>query len=351
MIRAAAAAAALALAAWPAAAQPTRAPAAADTAEAPAPRPSALSGPAPPPGAEPPPPRPQGLSQGRLIPPEAMPGPDAPVPPSQGALIPPSASGRGGAAPGTDTPAPVSQGALIAAPGAATSGSDAPAPVSQGALIPPPDAPEAQPATPPAGPLPPPVPQTLREDDFTHSACRLELFIMGARVSEAPPVTDPGQRDCGIARPVRVDAILPGIPIDGGAVMRCDTARALARWMDQIVLPAAAHLPGAPRIVGLVPGSTYQCRPVVGGGGAARLSEHATGNAVDIAGFRLDDGTTLPVAPRQGRGDMAEAFQNAVQGSACLFFATVLGPGSNDAHDDHLHLDIKARRGGFRLCQ
>ena len=51
------------------------------------------------------------------------------------------------------------------------------------------------------------------------------------------------------------------------------------------------------------------------------------------------------------RGDMEVAFQNAVQGAACLFFSTVLGPGSNAAHDDHLHLDIKARRGGFRLCQ
>ena len=72
---------------------------------------------------------------------------------------------------------------------------------------------------------------------------------------------------------------------------------------------------------------------------------------MDIAAFGFDDGSRLAIAPPEDRGDMAVAFQNAVQASACLFFATVLGPGSNAAHDDHLHLDVKARRGGFRLCQ
>ncbi|MEO6301119.1 MAG: extensin family protein, partial [Paracoccaceae bacterium] len=32
-------------------------------------------------------------------------------------------------------------------------------------------------------------------------------------------------------------------------------------------------------------------------------------------------------------------------------FSTVLGPGSNTSHDDHLHLDIMARDNGFRLCE
>lgn len=81
------------------------------------------------------------------------------------------------------------------------------------------------------------------------------------------------------------------------------------------------------------------------------MSEHALGNAFDVAGFGLSDGSTLAVAPRADRGDMTAAFQNAVQATACLFFTTVLGPGSNAAHDNHLHLDIKARKGGLRLCQ
>ena len=79
--------------------------------------------------------------------------------------------------------------------------------------------------------------------------------------------------------------------------------------------------------------------------------QHALGNAIDIAGFDLAGGERIEIAPPADRGDLTVAFQNTVQASACLFFTTVLGPGSNAAHDDHLHLDIKARRGGFRLCQ
>jgi hypothetical protein len=48
---------------------------------------------------------------------------------------------------------------------------------------------------------------------------------------------------------------------------------------------------------------------------------------------------------------MAEAFQDAVRGAACMDFSTVLGPGSNASHADHLHLDIIARTSGYRLCE
>ncbi|WP_240558669.1 extensin family protein [Paracoccus contaminans] len=203
----------------------------------------------------------------------------------------------------------------------------------------------------PPPPPGPPLPETLRESDFDNAACRLALFSWGVEYREIPPLADDDQRDCGIARPLEVTQILPGIALEGAAPMRCDTARSLARWMREIVVPAASHLPGAPRVIALTPGSTYQCRAVVGNGDGNRISEHALGNAIDIAAFTFDNGTRIEIAPVQDRGDLSVAFQNAVQGAACLFFTTVLGPGSNAAHDDHLHLDIKQRRGGFRLCQ
>lgn len=193
--------------------------------------------------------------------------------------------------------------------------------------------------------------EALRESDFDHAACRLALTMLGVDHAEAPPVIEPEQRDCGIARPIELHAIQPGIAVEGGAVLRCDTARALALWMREMVVPAAGRLPGSPRLTSVALGTGYACRSVVGGASEARISEHALGNAIDIAGFGLDDGSRLEIGPRADRGDLEVAFQNAVQGSACLYFTTVLGPGSNAAHDDHLHLDIKARQGGFRLCQ
>lgn len=201
-----------------------------------------------------------------------------------------------------------------------------------------------------AAPAGPPVREALREDDFHYSACLLDLSLMGADYSEMPPVTEADAPDCGIARPILLRAPLPGIEIPGGAPMRCETAWHLAHWLKDFVRPASTLLPGQPRITALEPGTTYQCRQTVGNGGG-KLSEHAFGNALDIAGFRFQDGTKLEIAPRQDSGDMNEAFQRAITGAACLHFTTVLSPGSNAAHENHLHLDIKARKSGWRLCQ
>ena len=191
---------------------------------------------------------------------------------------------------------------------------------------------------------------TLRESDFDDAACRLELTLLGADFSTQPPLIDPTHRDCGIARPILLRQPLPGIEIPGGALMRCDTARHLAHWLRDFVRPAAAMLPGQPRLVAIEPGTTYQCRPTIGNGGES-LSEHAFGNAFDIAAFRFQDGSRIEITPRRDSGDLTEAFQRALRGAACLHFTTVLGPGSNAAHANHLHLDIKPRRGGWRLCQ
>ncbi|PZO65309.1 MAG: extensin [Paracoccus denitrificans] len=199
--------------------------------------------------------------------------------------------------------------------------------------------------------LEPPMPEQLREDDFAYSACLLELFTQGVGYEELPAMIDEDQRDCGIARPVRITSILPGVALAGGAEMRCDTARSLSHWVRDFVAPATKRLPGSPKLTEMTLGTTYQCRGVVGGASSAKLSEHALGNAIDIASFRFDDGSEIVVAPREDSGDMLQAFQATVQASACMDFATVLGPGSNAAHDNHLHLDVKARRGGYRLCQ
>ena len=329
---------ALLLAALPAAAQVSDAPAPRPVAETPAPAPGPARPAARPAGAAgdaaAPPSRPQGVSQGRLIPPEEMPA----APPS---AQPPVAAGAD-AAPSPGAPK------ADAAPSQTPPTADA-AP-SQGALIPPEPPAPPEPSAPPV-PLGPPVPETLRETDFDHAACRLELRRLGAVYREIPAITDPAQRDCGIARPLELTEILPGIALEGGAAMRCDAARALAHWMRDVVVPSAGHLPNSPRLTSLALGTTYHCRGVLGNGTPQNLSEHAVGNAIDIAAFGFDDGSRIEIAPPGDRGDMAVAFQNAVQGAACLFFSTVLGPGSNAAHDDHLHLDIKARRGGFRLCQ
>ena len=204
----------------------------------------------------------------------------------------------------------------------------------------------------PFGPPPPPVWFTLAESDGDHAACRMALRVLGTRFAPEPPVTDPDIRDCGIARPIRVTEILPGIELTGSPVMRCATARSLALWVQGFLRPAAAALPEGGRLTALQTGPAYQCRDRVGTGATdPKPSEHGYGNAVDVMGFVFEGGDPVPVQPRLGDGNPEESFLAAARGTACLMFTTVLGPGSNAAHDDHLHLDIAARNGGWRLCE
>lgn len=205
-------------------------------------------------------------------------------------------------------------------------------------------------ATAPIMPAGPPAWQLLAETPAAYQSCLFGAALLGVGYEEIAPVTGAKDRDCGIARPLRVTDIQPGISIAGGAEMRCATALRLALWVRNELSPAVRLLRRGAALSEIRPGSTYQCRERVGGS-SEKLSEHALGNAFDVMGLGFSDGTELSIAPRDATGTMEEAVQKAVRHGACLYFTTVLGPGSNAAHDDHLHFDIAARNGDWRLCE
>lgn len=192
-------------------------------------------------------------------------------------------------------------------------------------------------------------PQGSPDDD---RICRLALSLLGASFRRGPPIRDPGNPDCGIADPVTVSRILPDVALPQQPTLRCDTALALALWTRDFLIPAAEILPSAPRLTGLRTGPAYVCRARVGTGASQpRISRHALGNAIDISAFLFERREPLAVKPRRDSGDLDEAFQRTARSSACLFFTTVLGPGTNDAHGNHLHLDVIPRSDAWRLCQ
>ena len=82
---------------------------------------------------------------------------------------------------------------------------------------------------------------------------------------------------------------------------------------------------------------------------AQKLSEHAFGNALDISSFTLSSGTTVAVelTPPEKNG----IFLGKVRSAACGPFKTVLGPGSNADHSEHLHFDLAPRRHGGTVCE
>lgn len=186
-----------------------------------------------------------------------------------------------------------------------------------------------------------------REDDGQEAACRVALKAIGALFEEAPAVDD--GKACGIDRPVLLEGLPGGIKVEPAATIRCETALQLARWMEESVKPSLeAAMPGE-AITVLSQASAYVCRNR-NGADEGRISEHAFGNAVDIAGFALKSGKTVTIRPADKEPTLEGAFQRAITEAACLYFTTVLDPGSDAAHQNHLHLDVKERRGGYRYC-
>lgn len=179
--------------------------------------------------------------------------------------------------------------------------------------------------------------------------CRAVLAAAGVRYTALPARTD-GQ--CGYADAVR---FAPGgartvAYAPAGLGVACPVAAALAKWEWDVVQPAAQRLFASP-VVAIDHFGSYSCRRIYGRD-AGSWSEHSTADAVDIAGFRLADGTRITVARDwQGTGPRA-TFLRTVRNGACDLFATTLSPDYNAAHADHFHLD-QASRGatGWRACR
>lgn len=135
------------------------------------------------------------------------------------------------------------------------------------------------------------------------------------------------------------------MPYSGPVCVTCPMAAALYLWEREVVAPAAADHLGS-RVVRIDHLGTYSCRRI-GGGETGRPSQHATANAIDIAGFRLEDGRRVTLlAGWDGEPD-EQAFLREVRDGACDLFRGVLGPDYNAAHRDHFHLDM----GPFGVCR
>src|SRR6185312_5187225 len=80
-------------------------------------------------------------------------------------------------------------------------------------------------------------------------------------------------------------------------------------------------------------------------------SEHAFGNALDIAAFTLADGRRISVQDGWRGGPEEQGFLRDVQAAACDQFSTVLAPGSNVYHYNHIHVDLRRRRAGRGICK
>lgn len=178
------------------------------------------------------------------------------------------------------------------------------------------------------------------------SLCRQRLTPEIAIIHPLPPVTGPGA--CGVADPVRLEAIwTPAgkrINVSPHAVLGCDMAAAVAHWVRDEADPLVEELAGP--IATLAVDAAFECRGrnrIAG----AKVSQHGFGNALDVHGFTLTGGKLIVLTDTA----VSKELRERLQVSACARFTTVLGPGSDGYHENHVHLDVLQRRGGYRICQ
>jgi hypothetical protein len=178
------------------------------------------------------------------------------------------------------------------------------------------------------------------------SACRLALTDQIAIAPSIPDIHGPG--GCGGEDLVRLEAVvLPNqhrVALKPAAVLRCAMAATIADWIRTDMAPLALSL--GSEIGGLDNFDSFECRGrnrVAG----AMLSEHGRANALDVRALKLVSGQSISLTDRNVPREVRESVLHSV----CARFSTVLGPGSDWYHEDHIHLDLMERHNNYRICQ
>ena len=164
------------------------------------------------------------------------------------------------------------------------------------------------------------------------------------------PVSQPPQRALPPLGPARGSSTpMQPATVTPAATLACPMVSALDRWVSEGVQPAALHWFGT-QVTEIRQIGSYSCREMVGSG-TSTMSEHAFGDALDIAGFTLADGRKISVKNGWQGTPEEQGFLHDVQLYACQTFTTVLAPGYNIYHYDHIHVDLMHRREGYRPCR
>ena len=176
------------------------------------------------------------------------------------------------------------------------------------------------------------------------SDCNERLATI-AVIELLPRLIGPG--DCGGHDMVRLDAVmLPDhgrVVIEPTAVLRCAMAESFAAWVRDEV---SAHITALGTVRGIETYGSYDCR---GRNGVpdSKLSEHGKGNAIDVRALILATDRHAELTD----ATVAKPLREELRDSACHRFTTVLGPGADSYHNNHIHLDILERTHGSRICQ
>ena len=221
--------------------------------------------------------------------------------------------------------------------------------VAEAPPLPPPRPADLIPAPEPKPALQPPAPAA---PGAAAPTCLSRLVAEGAH-AEAAPAPAPAGEGCKVETPIRLSSVTLAdgdlVKLTGEPLLDCGFALVVADYVRLIVAPLGEAMLRA-KITAIETGPGYECRSrdhIAG----EKISAHAKGLALDI--FAVDFADRRRVAVERQGGVDEQSYFRAMRSAACGWFTTVLGPGADAFHANHMHLDIESHgpSGSYRICE
>lgn len=187
--------------------------------------------------------------------------------------------------------------------------------------------------------------------DIAYEACLAELDRRKVTIERLGTITRDG---CVIEAAVTLTAVTTRqglVTLPGRPTLQCAFALRFSAWIAEVAAPLSAAQAGSP-LGRIETGPGIVCRTRYNRPGE-KVSEHAKGTAIDIAAFVLADAKRIAVREKEGDPEVNKDLLRTFRATGCGYFTTVLGPGSNAAHEEHLHFDIgqHGRTTNYRICE
>jgi hypothetical protein len=184
-----------------------------------------------------------------------------------------------------------------------------------------------------------------------YESCVAELKSNGVSFD---PLGDFKEKGCELTGAVRLHVVATtfgAVTISGDPTMLCSFARQFTSWVRDVGAPLTFAYTDQ-KLVGIETGPGLVCRTRYNDPNE-KVSEHAKGDAIDIASFLLSNRSRIPVKESTATTPIEKKLIRTFRTTGCGYFTTVLGPGSNAAHEKHLHFDsgLHGKTNDYRICE
>ena len=184
-----------------------------------------------------------------------------------------------------------------------------------------------------------------------YDECVSDLTSRGVVFERAGAVMQEGCQLSGAIKLATVATPFGDVGISGKPTMLCSFGRQFSDWVRDVGAPLTLAYTGQ-KLTQIEAGQAFACRARYDKPGAIP-SEHAKGDAIDIASFVLADNRRIPVKQQDSDIPRSRDLLRALRTTACGYFTTVLGPGADSAHENHLHFDtgVHGATPNYRICE